>query len=134
MVYDRINFRTGKISESRLENTWIRCCCSNHFSFKTCFGEVLAGLLGFITGKEYGSGLHITPPIWNLGWSNSSMYVYSPIADSTIVGDVTAPLLLLVLIEHTLVRVIRRTLNVLTTYIHVSPRFNIYLFIMLLVN
>lgn len=77
---------------------------NKHTSFKIRFGETLANLTGFIAHKDYGSGLHIAPRVWNSAWSSSSMYIYSPIVSPTIVGDVTAPLLRVVPVDYTPVR------------------------------
>lgn len=62
------------------------------------FGDVVAGLSGLTFGEEFGPGLHIVPHVWNPGWSNS------PTVDPTVVRDVTAILLHVVLVDHTLVR------------------------------
>lgn len=71
----------------------VKMIINKHAKFKIRFGETLANMLGFDFNVTYEAGVYVSCRVWNPSWSTSSLYVYSPIVESTIVGDVNAPLL-----------------------------------------
>lgn len=58
---------------------------NKHGKFKIWSGEMVASMLGFDFNITFRAGVFVS--------STSSLYVYSSIVESTIVGDIYAPLL-----------------------------------------
>lgn len=85
----------------REDQQCVKMISIKHAKFRILFGETLANLLGSDHMITYTSGVYTSSGVWNYGLATSSLYIYSLLVESTIVGDVHALLLRVLPLEHT---------------------------------